>query len=170
MESTKCPVCGKPGIPNYHNNDVICPQCKSDLSIYRVIDKIPEEKTGFNIWKPISAVALVATAVCGFFLFQNISDITTESVEDKKVGTTIFQLRDSIATLQTTLKKTENRSVPFPYIVRKGDSFWSISQKMYGVGSKARIIAEDNNKTIHSPIYIGDTIFIYHQHGTNTMD
>ena len=42
-ENTKCPVCGKTGIPDFLNEDVKCPCCGSDLSIYRVIEQIPEE-------------------------------------------------------------------------------------------------------------------------------
>lgn len=39
-----CPVCGKEGIPNYHGEDVVCPQCNTDLSVFRQIDKLtPEE-------------------------------------------------------------------------------------------------------------------------------
>ncbi len=35
-----CPVCGKAGIPNYHSHDVVCPQCNSDLSVFRQIDQL----------------------------------------------------------------------------------------------------------------------------------
>ena len=66
MAEIKCPVCGKVGIPDYHSEDVKCPCCGSDLSIYRVIDNIPEEGQKTNIWKPISAVAIIATAEIGF--------------------------------------------------------------------------------------------------------
>ncbi len=39
-----CPVCGKAGIPNYHTHDVVCPQCNSDLSVFRQIAELPEEE------------------------------------------------------------------------------------------------------------------------------
>ncbi|MDE7392943.1 MAG: hypothetical protein K2M80_00510, partial [Muribaculaceae bacterium] len=39
-----CPVCGKAGIPNYHSHDVVCPQCNSDLSVFRLIDQLSEEE------------------------------------------------------------------------------------------------------------------------------
>lgn len=39
-----CPVCGKAGIPNYHNHDVVCPQCNSDLSVFRQIDQLSEDE------------------------------------------------------------------------------------------------------------------------------
>ena len=37
-----CPVCGKAGIPNYHSHDVVCPQCNSDLSVFRQIAEFSE--------------------------------------------------------------------------------------------------------------------------------
>lgn len=39
-----CPVCGKVGIPNYHTRDVVCPQCNSDLSVFRQIDQLTEDE------------------------------------------------------------------------------------------------------------------------------
>lgn len=67
-ENTKCPVCGKTGIPDFLNEDVKCPCCGSDLSIYRVIEQIPEEGHKTNIWKPISVVAIIAATGLGVML------------------------------------------------------------------------------------------------------
>ncbi len=39
-----CPVCGKTDIPYYHSHDVVCPQCNSDLSVFRQIDQLPDDK------------------------------------------------------------------------------------------------------------------------------
>lgn len=39
---TTCPVCGKKHIPNYKEQDVVCPQCNSDLSVFRQIDQLPD--------------------------------------------------------------------------------------------------------------------------------
>lgn len=41
---TNCPVCGKPHIPNYKEQDVICPQCNTDLSVFRQIDQLSDEE------------------------------------------------------------------------------------------------------------------------------
>ena len=39
MEKTiMCPVCGKEGIPDFRKEDVVCPCCGSDLSVYRKLD------------------------------------------------------------------------------------------------------------------------------------
>lgn len=39
---TTCPVCGKKHIPNYKEQDVVCPQCNNDLSVFRQIDQLPD--------------------------------------------------------------------------------------------------------------------------------
>ena len=39
-----CPVCGKAELPNYHSQDVVCPQCNSDLSEFRHIDQLSDEE------------------------------------------------------------------------------------------------------------------------------
>lgn len=157
METIKCPVCGKPGIPDYHNEDVICPQCKCDLGIYRVIDNIPE-KPGRNIWKPISAVAFMATAVCGFMWLHNVSK--SNPVESGATQQEICLLRDSLNNLKNELQETKAKSGSYQYIVRKGDSYWSISKKMYGTGTHAEDLARANHRDIDEPIIVGDTIYI----------
>ena len=45
MAEIKCPVCGKVGIPDYHVQDTICPQCGSDLSIYKLAHDIETVST-----------------------------------------------------------------------------------------------------------------------------
>lgn len=41
---TTCPVCGKKHIPNYKEQDVVCPQCNTDLSVFRQIDQLSDEE------------------------------------------------------------------------------------------------------------------------------
>lgn len=159
MENLKCPVCGKPDVGDYHNEDVICPQCRSDLSIYRVIENIPQGKMKFNIWKPISAAAFLAAAVCAFFLISRPGNIPIK--QDYKSQLALLQ--DTIKVLRSDLHQyTENvTSQPsFPYVIRKGDSYWSVSKKLYGTGTKANEIAEYNGRTLETPLIVGDTLKI----------
>lgn len=152
-----CPVCGKTGIPDYHKEDIVCPQCGSDLSIYRVIDQIPT-KRGINIWKPISATAIIAAAVMGFFLETKNPKPT---VDDTSRNYAV--LKDSVDILTkevAELKAFQKTQSEFSYIVRKGDSFWTISRKFYGTGSRCKEIAENNNLQISADLEVGDTLII----------
>ena len=157
-ENTKCPVCGKTGIPDFLNDDVKCPCCGSDLSIYRVIENIPEEGQKFNIWKTISAVAFIATVGLGIILLNQKPTVLESSKEE------ITQLKDSIEVLNNQLAQSKTIINPphyeYKYVVLRGDSYWSISKKFYGTGTRANEIAKQNNRSIDYPLNIGDTLII----------
>ena len=157
-ENTKCPVCGKTGIPDFLKEDVKCPCCGSDLSIYRVIERIPEEGHKTNIWKLISAVAIIAAAGLGVMLCTQKPSVSTSLTEE------LSQLRDSVVLLETQLAKSKAQSVRsssnYKYVVLRGDSYWSVSKKFYGTGTRAEEIAQQNDRTIDTPLFVGDTLII----------
>lgn len=157
-EDTKCPVCGKTGIDDYLKKDVKCPCCGSDLSIYRVIEQIPEEGHKTNIWKPISAVAIVAAVGLGVILYTQKPSAPTSVTEE------LYQLKDSVEALNTQLAKKETGSVKsspyYKYVVLRGDSYWSISKKFYGTGTRAEEIAQQNNRILDTPLIVGDSLII----------
>lgn len=157
-ENTKCPVCGKTGIDDYLNNDVKCPCCGSDLNIYRVIEQIPEEGHKTNIWKPISVVAILAATGFGVMLYTQKPSVPTSVNEE------LAQLKDSVEVLNTQLAQSKDLSVQpssiYKYVVLHGDSYWSISKKFYGTGTRSEEIAQQNDRTLDTPLYVGDTLII----------
>ena len=164
MDNTyKCPVCGKPGIPDYHEKDTICPQCSSDLSIFRVIDQIPDSKHKKNIWLPIAIVAILATVALAIVLPLRI-DVESRKIEIQQ--NEITSLQDSVNYYKNKLANIpESQSSPvgpneFIYIVRKGDSFWSISKRFYNTGTLYKGLMESNGLTEKSKLNVGDTIKI----------
>ena len=156
-ESNVCPICGKKGIPNYHKEDVVCPQCGSDLSIYRVVDKIPDKK-GHVVWVASTIAAFIAAVVLAVIL------VCGKSGNGSSVDNNYIALQDSIKTLNSELSGLKTQESPsasgFSYIVRKGDSFWRISQRMFGTGTKASAIAEVNNMSLHDVLNVGHTLII----------
>ena len=144
-ENTKCPVCGKTGIPDFLNEDVKCPCCGSDLSIYRVIEQI-------------SAVAIIAAAGLGVMLLTQKPSVPSSVTEE------LSQLKDSVEVLNTQLAQSktvsEQPSSNYKYVVLRGDSYWSVSKKFYGTGTRADEIAKQNNRTIETPLNVGDTLII----------
>ena len=163
-DEIKCPVCGKVGIPDYHAEDTVCPQCGSDLSIFRVIDQIPQgDVKRRNVWMPIAAVAILTTAVLGGIL--SFQDSKAPMVEDR--SDEIACLQDSIKTLKAQLETTmgafhdtQSQSQGFKYVVRKGDSFWSISKRFYHTGTRYDEVAAANGLDSNSKLNVGDTIII----------
>ena len=165
-DEIKCPVCGKVGIPDYHAEDTICPQCGSDLSIFRVIDQIPQAAVKKrNVWMPIAAVAILTTAVLGgVLLFQKTRVSTIEDQSSRiaclqdSINVLKSRLEESTATTQET--QSSSQSEGFKYVVRKGDSFWSISKRFYHTGTRYEEVAAANGLDSNSKLNVGDTIII----------
>lgn len=165
-DEIKCPVCGKVGIPNYHDEDIVCPCCGSDLSIFRVIDKLPTS-TGpkHTVWKPIAIAAISVTMALGAFLIIKPSATGVKSESNDGLQSEIAYLRDSISRLNIQLQKAAKSDADangggFKYVVRKGDSFWSISKRFYGTGTRFEEVATANGLDRDSKLNIGDTITI----------
>lgn len=161
MKTTKhtCPVCGKP-IQDYHSQDIICPACNTDLSIYRTIDSIPE-KTLWRGWLYVAIVALVATiaTLTTLYVSSTAHKAQVKQLEAKNIS---LQIENSQLTASlSVLPKAEEQDIKaFPYIIRKGDCLWTISKRLYGTGTLVQQIAEDNGITLDTPLNIGDTLFI----------
>ena len=169
MTDIKCPVCGKAGIPDYHVQDTVCPQCGTDLSIYKLtrdIETSALESEGRNkrslIWIVPTLVACCLGVALIFSLFTS-----------KKLGKDVRAYEEANSALQeqvTHLQKAQEQmssisseqGTPafFEYTVRRGDSFWGISQKLYGTGTRYREIAELNGLTPESVLKVGDKLVI----------
>jgi len=157
-ENTKCPVCGKTGIPDFLNEDVKCPCCGSDLSIYRVIEQIPEKQKK-KVGGPPPPWAFAAGAGgLGVMLFTQKPSVPSSVTEE------LSQLKDSVEVLNTQLAQSktvsEQPSSNYKYVVLRGDSYWSVSKKFYGTGTRADEIAKQNSRTIETPLNVGDTLII----------
>lgn len=166
-DEIKCPVCGKVGIPDYHAEDTVCPQCGSDLSIFRIIDQIPQAGVKKrNVWMPIAAVAILTTAVLGGILLFQEPKVSTEDQSNRiaclqdSVNILKSRLEESTATTTTPGTQSSSQSEGFKYVVRKGDSFWSISKRFYHTGTRYEEVAAANGLDSNSKLNVGDTIII----------
>lgn len=161
-DTIKCPVCGKAGIPDYHSEDTICPQCGSDLSIFRVIDRIPEpHHSKSNPWLPIAVVAIIVAVLMGGYMLLRPAQVSQNVIGNDRLA----ELTDSINRLNAQLADTNTSEINsinsgFDYIIRKGDSFWSISKRFYGTGTRYEEIARENGLDANSKLTVGDTIKI----------
>ena len=155
MSTMKCPVCGNPGIPNYLQEDVICPHCGSDLKIYKTLSEIGEgeSSTGKSAKKyKLLAILLpvLAILVVGIPLFLSLNKTRQEAVgqlKDKEM--VIMQLKDSVNRLSAKVESmTVQESAADEYVIVRNDCPWKIVYKFYGVRGDwkklSRRIAEDN--------------------------
>lgn len=169
MKEIICPICGKNDIPDFHSQDVVCPCCGSDLSVYRLLEQAatPPPSKDKNSRKhygmfPMS-LAIILLAFSAVF-FAHRSYTTTEKLASIQHENSL--LKDTNNELQASL--SEKGATPavsvsetgFIYTVRNGDSFWSISKKLYGTGSRYKEIAETNNLDINAVLRIGDELIV----------
>lgn len=163
-----CPVCGKPGIPDYMSSDVVCPQCGNDLSVYKMLHESCERKTGCKwLWLvPIIALAIVLV-ILGIFSYRQCNALSTARLENREIKQQLTIANENIASLKVQLKSVrsatpnckQNKEI---YVVRHGDSFWKISQRFFRRGAMASKIAKDNDKNISDILFVGDTLIINH--------
>lgn len=171
IESTICPICGKEGLPDFHQEDVVCPCCESDLSVYRKIRALSTENNSAQakvnnsnrIWFfALGATILVLASLCSWLLlFNKVSSNEAPTVVDLQKENQL--LNDSIATLNSqflTIQRTEIQSIDSTrfYIVRKGDSFCKISKQLFGTEARFNEIAELNRLNQKTLLHRGDTL------------
>lgn len=137
-----CPVCGNPSIPNYLQEDVVCPHCGSDLKIYKTLTKIGEGESNYgksmkryrilSILLPIFAALAV-----GIPLYFNLSKIRHDTFAQLKANDlTIKQLRDSLNILPAIVKDMKVLDSRYEeYVIVRNDCPWKIIHKFYGVRS-----------------------------------
>lgn len=145
--ANNCPICNKAGLPDYTKNNVVCPQCNSDLKAFMLlnsISKLNKSKIGIYL---IIGVSLLSIAFLGLFLKSN---------SDKKelIAKNVI-LNDSISKIQIVgvVKETAAEALPIAekqeatikYVVKKGDYPYKIAQFFYNDGSKYTQIEVDNN-------------------------
>lgn len=176
MGTFKCPVCGH-SISDYLSQDVKCPNCNSDLSIYRRLNIIAKEDAVFgqkNRTYKILAIALpvlVALLIgCAAYVFlKNKTKELNQQLEAS--NNTVVALRDSLCTLSTTNPvNEEDFPAYFEYVVLPNDSPWGIVHKFYGNRvnwqEASKKIAEDNgiwddSAKAWNPIHPGDVLKLY---------
>jgi hypothetical protein len=156
MESKKCPVCGNPGIPNYLKENVICPHCGSDLTIYRTVSELSEKsntsESAVKKYKILATIlpliaAIITIGAVFVFTPQKESGFQTQIKQNERI---ILQLRDSVSLLNAQIQKASKVSEIncFKYTIIPNDGPWRIVKKLYGNRTDwrkiAQKIAEDN--------------------------
>ena len=201
-DSTKCPVCGRNDIPDYTKGVVRCPDCGSDLKVFRLLNEI-EAGSGVTSakWKPLAILGFALAALFALLYFTKNPEASAAEAKER-----VSLLEDSIAALHERInnpvavtaevkiataddekaQKTEEaktaaaddaqaqstESVTAPadkvtvkdgkkyYTVKKGDSWWGISQKLYKGKVKDEEIAKMNGMKPSEHLEIGQQILV----------
>lgn len=167
-KSIKCPICGKEGIPDFHKEDVVCPCCGSDLSVYRKINSLVTingkvGKTGKSSVL-LGIVGLLAISLVFLVLKHTQGKEQIQNQDPAEFVKQVKLLNDSIVKLNEELEAFR-KNIAYSkivksntYVVKKGDSFCKISKKMLGSEKYYLKIAELNNLQATSILYVGDTL------------
>lgn len=162
MMNHNCPICNKAGLSDYTRNEVVCPQCNSDLKVFLLLDSISKPVKGrFGIYALIG-LTLLAILFLGLF-------IKTNAVKKEILATNIV-LNDSITILireklalerqNEQLPLTESKEVTVKYVVKKGDYPYKIAQFFYGDGNRYKQIEADNALVQPHTLRVGQILLI----------
>lgn len=178
MEIVNCPICDKRGIPDFHEKNVTCPHCGSDLSIYKTINeatqssvKEPKANSGkIKIFASVTIISLCLIASSAFISYNISRKPLLMKIESQNID--IQSLNESLILAQAKENPEDSKSVQvqFIYVIQKNDSPWSIIHKLFGVTSDWKAIgqkiAEDNGmwdseKKAWKEIHPGQKLAIY---------
>lgn len=161
--SYNCPICNKAGLPDYTKNDVVCPQCNSDLKAFSLLNSISKPQKSKIGMFVIVGVSLLSIALLGLFIKSNS--------DRKELITKNVILNNSIAKMQVktvadikeepkTQPITKKQDVTIKYVVKKGDYPYKIAQFFYNDGSKYKQIETDNNLEQPYTLKVGQVLTI----------
>lgn len=139
MSTSKCPVCGNPGVPDYLNSDVVCPHCGSDLSIYRIISDTSKGGAAsaghIRLYKLLSILLPVFVIVAGILLFFRYSGKQEKAYNAQiaEKDLMISALNEKISLLEASAEsQISSVSNTIDYVVVKNDGPWGIVNKVFG--------------------------------------
>ena len=149
MVEFKCPICGKVGLEDYLNKEIICPACNSDLGVFKLLNqKIPNRKG----YRYLAVVGLFCAVALIFMMFSSNKSQIEFKAKINENEKTIVSLKDSINNIKKAQSPIITTKEEKYYTVKKGDSFCLISFKLFGTEIYALEIAELNNLDINSII------------------
>lgn len=154
MSNNICPVCGNQGIPAYHKENVICPRCGSDLSIYRILSDASaqnEQSSASNKrYKRLAIILpiIVFVLFCGpaYYYFKQQMALKNTLLSNNNE---LIMLKDSINVLNEQVKSKDTELIAIKsvdasmqYKILHNDSPWKIVYKFYGTRSDWKEIAK----------------------------
>lgn len=160
--SYNCPICNKAGLPDYTENNVVCPQCNSDLKAFMLLNSISQPQKSKIGTYVIIGVSVLSIVFLGLFLKSNS--------DRKELITANHSLNDSIVQMQSVnlVSKEENEPKPtvvkkeatIKYVVKKGDYPYKIAQFFFNDGSKYKQIETDNDLKQPYILQVGQVLTI----------
>jgi LysM repeat protein len=160
MTETKnnCPICGKVGIPEFRKKEVVCPACNTNLNAYMLLNQLESKGQGKRMSK-----ILLFVIPCSLFIFSMFYIFKQRNIQKEvqlSYSQEVVRLKEEIASSKEKGVETVEVVIFFEYTVKKGDSFYLISKKIYGTEKYAKDIAYTNQMDFTSKLTIGYKLLI----------
>jgi LysM repeat protein len=161
-----CPVCKKTGLPDYRTEEVVCPQCNSNLKAFKLL-------SGLSLHKPTTKRTIISIGIISILsillLWQFLSNSKTETAKaalDQIPTNTVVDssefYKKRIAELQNevTVKNSKQEEATVSYTIKKGDCLTKIAQVFYNDWQRFEEIEKMNNLVKPYNLRVGQTIKI----------
>jgi len=162
--ANNCPICNKAGLPDYTKNNVVCPQCNSDLKAFMLLNSISKPQKSKIGTYVIIGVSVLSIAFLGLFLKSN-SDKKELIAKNVVLNDSISQMQNVKVNTETPKENeqksiVEKQDVSIKYKVKKGDFPYKIAEFFYNDGSKYKQIEADNNLKQPYTLKVGQILII----------
>lgn len=168
-----CPVCKTSDL----SDDIkTCPQCQSDLEAFQItkaMDRSNKNRLTFGILASILFVTVLILWIFTGFTGKAKSIVNEEvqqaeshllSAQVEQLQSENTQLKSENSKLQGKLSTTveEKKKREKIYVVKSGESMYSVARKVYGNGYKYVDLAKDNNIENPDQLIAGQKLVIYY--------
>jgi LysM repeat protein len=167
-----CPVCNSSGISDESKK---CPQCNADFEALQLTKKI--EQSGKNRllfgWIAMILFVIAVFVLIVFFLktpkanlpseqeTQELTQLKTELAISQKQNESLL-IKNKELTEKLNKKVEEKAKREETYVVKAGETLFSIARKVLGNGYKYPDIAKDNNISDPDILITGQKLIIYY--------
>jgi len=168
-----CPVCNASDLPDGTKK---CPHCESDLEVFQMTRRIAKSRT--NLVSVTVIIAVLLLAMLGYWLWngpgrsQSEKKASLEAVTEnenlkaelQKVKGEHSELLQEVSELKKAAStvKAEAKKRTKEYVVREGETLFSIARKVYGNGFRYEDLARDNGLDDPAHIFSGQKLIIYY--------
>jgi nucleoid-associated protein YgaU len=159
-----CPVCNKTGLPDFKTEEVICPQCNSNLKAFKLLSGMSARRPGSNkAYVYIGTISILVVILLWQILRNNthpssqgelsqapqiVSFDSTKAYKER-----IRELEDSLSA-----KNSVQGVATVSYSIKKGDCLSKIAQMFYNDWRRFDEIEKINNLVKPYNLRVGQII------------
>jgi len=164
-----CPVCNSTGIAAESKK---CPHCNADFEAFQLTKKIEKSGKNKSIFGWVAIILFFIVLIVLFVKTPNVNQPSEQEMQEltqlKKELVEAQEQNESLLIKNKDLKAQLNKPIAEKarrekvYIVKAGETLFTIARKVLGNGFKYQDIARDNNVSDPDIITTGQKLVIYY--------